>query len=47
MKDGNKYVFPCGERFSAINTGYCQGVSMLQRRMTILLMITKSVQNVT
>ena len=28
MKDDNKYVFPCGERFSAINTGYCQGVKV-------------------
>lgn len=26
MKDDNKYVFPCGERFSARTTGYCQGI---------------------
>ena len=32
MKDGNKYVFPCGERFSAINTGYCQGVSIATKK---------------
>ena len=28
MKDDNKYVFPCGDKFSAIDVGYCQGVKV-------------------
>ena len=28
MKDDNKYVFPCGDKFSAIDIGYCQGVKV-------------------
>ncbi len=32
MKNNNKYVFPCGERFSAINTGYCQGVRIATKK---------------
>ena len=28
MKDDNKYVFLCGDKFSAIDVGYCQGVKV-------------------
>ena len=33
MKDDNKYVFPCGDKFSAIDVGYCQGVKVATIRL--------------